>query len=36
MLLHQAVRQIRIFHHGDPLAELPDEGSVIAAMRAVL
>lgn len=36
MLLHQAVRQIRIFHHGDPRIELPDEDSVVAAMRAAL
>lgn len=36
MLLHQAVRQIRIFHHGDPAAPLPAETDVIAAMRAAL
>ncbi|WP_435744907.1 shikimate dehydrogenase family protein [Microbacterium sp. PMB16] len=36
MLLHQAVRQIRIFHHGDPTIELPDEAAVVAAMRAAL
>lgn len=36
MLLHQAVRQIRIFRHGDPLVPLPDEPAVVAAMRAVL
>lgn len=36
MLLHQAVRQIRIFLHGDPLQPLPDEADVIAAMRAAL
>ncbi|MGH3691075.1 MAG: shikimate dehydrogenase family protein [Microbacterium sp.] len=36
MLLHQAVRQIRIFHHGDPVIELPDESAVIGAMRAAL
>ncbi|NJI59298.1 shikimate dehydrogenase [Microbacterium oxydans] len=36
MLLHQAVRQIRVFHHGDPRTELPDEDSVVAAMRAAL
>ncbi len=36
MLLHQAVRQIRIFHHGDPVAPLPDELSVVEAMRAAL
>lgn len=36
MLLHQAVRQIRIFRHGDPSIELPEEESVVAAMRAAL
>lgn len=36
MLLHQAVRQIRIFRHGDPLVHLPGEADVIAAMRAAL
>ena len=36
MLLHQAVRQIRIFRHGDPAIELPGEDAVIAAMRASL
>ena len=36
MLLHQAVRQIRIFLHGDPAAALPDEQAVVAAMRAAL
>ncbi|WP_334148125.1 shikimate dehydrogenase [Microbacterium sp.] len=36
MLLHQAVRQIRIFRHGDPAVELPDEPHVLAAMRAAL
>lgn len=36
MLLHQAVRQIRIFRHGDPAVALPDEAAVIAAMRAAL
>ena len=36
MLLHQAVRQIRIFRHGDPSVALPDEAAVIAAMRAAL
>lgn len=36
MLLHQAVRQIRVFAHGDPAAVLPDEAAVVAAMRAVL
>ncbi|WP_415138712.1 shikimate dehydrogenase [Microbacterium sp.] len=36
MLLHQAVRQIRIFAHGDPSLPLADEAAVIAAMRAAL
>jgi shikimate dehydrogenase len=36
MLLHQAVRQIRIFRHGDPTIALPDEDTVITAMRASL
>lgn len=36
MLLHQAVRQIRIFLHGDPLHVLADEESVLRAMRAAL
>lgn len=36
MLLHQAVRQIRIFVAGDPAHVLPDEAAVVAAMRAVL
>ncbi|MBO0979067.1 shikimate dehydrogenase [Microbacterium sp. SD291] len=36
MLLHQAVRQIRVFRHGDPEVSLPDEATVIAAMRAAL
>ncbi|MGJ0388213.1 shikimate dehydrogenase [Microbacterium sp. CGR1] len=36
MLLWQAVRQIRIFMHGDPTVTLPDEDAVVAAMRAVL
>lgn len=36
MLLHQAVRQIRIFRHGDPLVPLPDEARVLVAMRAAL
>lgn len=34
MLLHQAVRQIRIFLRGDASAVLPDEGAVLDAMRA--
>ncbi len=36
MLLHQAVLQVRIFRHGDPDAELPDEPLVLAAMRRAL
>lgn len=36
MLLHQAVRQIRIFRHGDAAVPLPDEETVVAAMRAAL
>jgi len=36
MLLHQAVRQIRIFVHGDPSVPLPGEPAVIEAMRAAL
>lgn len=36
MLLHQAVRQIRVFLHGDPVRELPDEGAVVSAMRDAL
>ncbi|WP_438254532.1 shikimate dehydrogenase family protein [Microbacterium sp. A82] len=36
MLLHQAVRQVRIFVAGDPSAELVDEAAVVAAMRAAL
>lgn len=36
MLLHQAVRQIRIFLQGDPTAPLPDEPAVIAAVRTAL
>lgn len=36
MLLHQAVRQIRIFLHGDPEQELPDETGVLDVMRAAL
>jgi shikimate dehydrogenase len=33
MLLHQALLQVRVFVSGDPDAELPDEGTVLAAMR---
>nr|WP_184752787.1 shikimate dehydrogenase [Microbacterium thalassium] len=36
MLLHQAVLQIRIFAGGDVDAALPDEGAVVAVMRAAL
>lgn len=36
MLLHQAVRQIRIFRHGEPSEPLPDEAAVLAAMRATI
>ncbi|WP_235560687.1 shikimate dehydrogenase family protein [Microbacterium sp. Leaf320] len=36
MLLWQAVRQIRIFRHGDQTIALPGEDGVVAAMRAVL
>jgi shikimate dehydrogenase len=34
MLLHQALGQVRIFTTGDQDAPLPDEPSVVAAMRA--
>lgn len=33
MLLHQAVRQVRIFVHGDQEAPLPNEDAAVAAMR---
>lgn len=36
MLLHQAVRQIRVFLEGDPQQPLEDEASVISAMRAAI
>ncbi|MGM7696892.1 shikimate dehydrogenase family protein [Microbacterium sp. A84] len=36
MLLHQAVRQVRIFVHGDPLHELGNEGRVRDEMRLAL
>lgn len=36
MLLHQAVVQVRIFLHGDPLAVLDDEEMVVAEMRAAV
>jgi len=36
MLLRQAVRQVRIFLHGDQKVPLPSEEAVVAAMKAVL
>ncbi len=36
MLLHQAVRQIRVFTSGDPDVELADEHAVVAVMRRAL
>ncbi|GAA2221925.1 shikimate dehydrogenase [Herbiconiux moechotypicola] len=36
MLAHQAVAQIRIFVHGDPLVPLPDEERVTASLLAAL
>jgi shikimate dehydrogenase len=36
MLVHQAVAQIRIFLAGDPAHTLPDEPSVLAAMRSAV
>lgn len=36
MLLHQAVRQVRIFTAGDPDVPLRDEPDVVAAMRSAL
>lgn len=36
MLLHQAVRQIRVFRDGDSSRRLPDEDAIVAAMRDVL
>ena len=36
MLLHQAVRQVRVFVHGNPVDELDREVAVLAAMRAAL
>lgn len=36
MLLHQAVRQIRIFRDGSPDRELPDEPGILAVMRTAL
>ncbi|MGM1016338.1 MAG: shikimate dehydrogenase family protein [Actinomycetota bacterium] len=36
MLLHQAVRQVRIFLHGDASRALTDEPEVVAVMRSAL
>ena len=36
MLLRQAVRQVRIFLHGDQRLPLPSEDAVVAAMKAAL
>lgn len=36
MLLHQALLQVRIFVNGDPIAVLPGEDAVLAAMRESL
>lgn len=36
MLLHQALLQVRIFVTGDPVAALPEEDDVLAAMRGAL
>lgn len=36
MLLRQAVRQVRIFLHGDQHVPLPSEEAVVAAMKAAL
>lgn len=36
MLLHQAVRQIRIFLYGTPDRVLPDEAAVLVAMRSAM
>ncbi|MDN3443944.1 shikimate dehydrogenase [Microbacterium sp. APC 3901] len=36
MLLRQAVRQVRIFLHGDQRLPLPSEEAVVAAMKAAL
>ncbi len=33
MLVHQAIAQIRIFLHGDPLSELDNESQVLVAMK---
>ncbi len=36
MLLHQAVRQVRVYTQGDPEVPLPDEAAVVGVMRAAL
>lgn len=36
MLVHQAVAQIRVFLGGDPLQPLPDEATVLSAMRSAV
>ncbi|MGV2983703.1 shikimate dehydrogenase family protein [Microbacterium sp. AGC85] len=36
MLLHQALRQVRVFVHGHPVDTLDDEAAVLAAMRTAL
>jgi shikimate dehydrogenase len=36
MLLHQAIRQVRIFLHGDLEHPLTDEADILAAMQAAL
>jgi shikimate dehydrogenase len=36
MLLHQALIQVRIFVHGDPLVPLRDEDAVLSVMRETL
>ena len=36
MLLHQAVRQVRVFVNGDPLRPVEDERDVVSAMRSAL
>ncbi len=36
MLLHQAIRQVRVFVHGDPEEKLDDDAGVLAVMRRAL
>lgn len=36
MLLHQALRQVRVFVHGNPGDELDNEAAVLAVMRSAL